>query len=24
MAEIGIRRVCIFEKHKGAEVPLQL
>ena len=24
MDEIGIRRVCIFEKHKGAEVPLQL
>jgi len=24
MAEIGIRRVCIFEKHKRAEVPLQL
>ena len=22
MAEIGIRRVCIFEKHKHAEVPL--
>ena len=22
MAEIGIRRVCIFEKHKRAEVPL--
>jgi len=24
MAEIGIRRVCIFEKHKGVQVPLQL
>ena len=24
MAEIGIRRVCIFEKHKRAEVSLQL
>ena len=24
MTEIGIRRVCIFEKHKRAEVPLQL
>jgi histidinol-phosphatase (PHP family) len=24
MAEIGIRRVCIFENHKRAEVPLQL
>jgi histidinol-phosphatase (PHP family) len=24
MAEIGIRRVCIFEEHKRAEVPLQL
>ena len=24
MAEIGIRDVCIFEKHKRAEVPLQL
>jgi histidinol-phosphatase (PHP family) len=24
MAEIGIRRVCIFEKHKRAGVPLQL
>jgi histidinol-phosphatase (PHP family) len=24
MAKIGIRRVCIFEKHKRAEVPLQL
>jgi histidinol-phosphatase (PHP family) len=24
MAEIGIRRVCIVEKHKRAEVPLQL
>jgi len=24
MAEIGIRQVCIFEKHKGAEIPLQL
>lgn len=24
MAEIGIRKVCIFEKHKRAEVPLQL
>jgi histidinol-phosphatase (PHP family) len=24
MAEIGVRRVFIFEKHKGAEVPLQL
>ena len=24
MAEIGIRRVCIFEKHKRAAVPLQL
>ena len=24
MAEIGIRNVCIFEKHKRAEVPLQL
>jgi histidinol-phosphatase (PHP family) len=24
MAENGIRRVCIFENHKGAEVPLQL
>jgi histidinol-phosphatase (PHP family) len=24
MAEIGIRQVCIFEKHKCAEVPLQL
>ncbi len=24
MDEIGIRRVCIFENHKGAEVPLQL
>jgi histidinol-phosphatase (PHP family) len=24
MAEIGIHRVCIFEKHKRAEVPLQL
>ena len=24
MAEIGIRRVCIFEKHKRSEVPLQL
>src|SRR6266704_5122769 len=23
MAEIGIRRVCIFEKHKRAAVPLQ-
>jgi len=23
MAEIGIRHVCIFEKHKRAEVPLQ-
>ena len=24
MTEIGIRRVCIFEKHKRTEVPLQL
>ena len=24
MAEFGIRQVCIFEKHKRAEVPLQL
>jgi len=24
MAEIGVRQVCIFEKHKRAEVPLQL
>ena len=24
MAEIGIRRVCIFEKHKRVQVPLQL
>jgi histidinol-phosphatase (PHP family) len=24
MAEIGVRSVCIFEKHKRAEVPLQL
>jgi histidinol-phosphatase (PHP family) len=24
MAELGIRQVCIFEKHKRAEVPLQL
>ena len=24
MAEIGIRQVCIFEKHKRAKVPLQL
>src|SRR6478735_12407306 len=24
MAEIGIRQVCILEKHKRAEVPLQL
>jgi histidinol-phosphatase (PHP family) len=24
MTKFGIRRVCIFEKHKGAEVPLQL
>jgi len=24
MAEIGIRHVCIFEKHKRAELPLQL
>ena len=24
MAETGIRRVCIFEKHKRAEMPLQL
>ena len=24
MAEIGIRRVCIFEKHNRAEMPLQL
>jgi histidinol-phosphatase (PHP family) len=24
MAELGIRQVCIFEKHKLAEVPLQL
>ena len=24
MAEIGIHQVCIFEKHKRAEVPLQL
>ena len=24
MVEIGIRQVCIFEKHKRAEVPLQL
>lgn len=24
MAEIGIRQVCIFEKHKRAQVPLQL
>ena len=24
MAQIGIRQVCIFEKHKRAEVPLQL
>jgi histidinol-phosphatase (PHP family) len=24
LAEIGIRQVCIFEKHKRAEVPLQL
>lgn len=24
MTEFGIRRVCIFENHKGAEVPLQL
>jgi len=24
MAEIGIRNVCIFEKHKRTEVPLQL
>lgn len=24
MAKIGIRRVCIFEKHKRADVPLQL
>ena len=23
MAEIGIHRVCIFEKHKRAAVPLQ-
>jgi histidinol-phosphatase (PHP family) len=24
MAQLGIRQVCIFEKHKRAEVPLQL
>ena len=24
MAEIGIRQVCIFEKHKAVKVPLQL
>ena len=24
MAEFGIHRVCIFEKHKGVQVPLQL
>jgi histidinol-phosphatase (PHP family) len=24
MAEIGIRRVCVFEKHTRAEMPLQL
>jgi histidinol-phosphatase (PHP family) len=24
MAELGVRHVCIFEKHKRAEVPLQL
>ena len=24
MAEIGIRQVCIFEKHKRAEIPLQM
>ena len=24
MAELGIRQVCIFEKHKRVEVPLQL
>jgi histidinol-phosphatase (PHP family) len=24
MAEMGIRQVCIFEKHKRADVPLQL
>jgi histidinol-phosphatase (PHP family) len=24
MAELGVRQVCIFEKHKRAEVPLQL
>lgn len=24
MAEIGIRQVCIFQKHKRAELPLQL
>ena len=24
MAEIGIRQVCVFEKHNRAEVPLQL
>lgn len=24
MAEIGIRQVCVFEKHKRVEVPLQL
>jgi histidinol-phosphatase (PHP family) len=24
MGEIGIRQVCIFEKHKRVEVPLQL
>jgi histidinol-phosphatase (PHP family) len=24
MAEIGIRQVCIFKKHKSAEMPLQL
>jgi histidinol-phosphatase (PHP family) len=24
MAELGIRQVCIFEKHKRADVPLQL
>ena len=24
MADIGIRQVCIFEKHKHSEMPLQL
>jgi histidinol-phosphatase (PHP family) len=24
MGEIGIRQVCIFEKHKAVKVPLQL